>query len=43
MFDGKYFDDQKIKMLAIFEFQDVAYVFMSELKDPRSKAFKEAN
>ena len=41
VFDGKGFDDWKIKMLVVFRFQDVAYVVMSGLEDPGNKATEE--
>ena len=38
VFDGKLFDDWKVKMLAIFGFQDVFEVVTFGFEDPRSKA-----
>jgi len=41
IFDGKMFDDWRIKMLAIFGFHDVAEVMCDRLVEIGSKATKE--
>ena len=41
MFDGSCFDDWKIKMRAVFGFQDVAEVIEVGVVDPGSKASDE--
>ena len=41
VFDGKLFDDWKVKMLAIFGFQDVFEVVTFGFEDPGRKATEE--
>jgi len=42
MFDGRGFDDWKIKIQPIFGFHDIVEVVMIGLEDPRTKAIDEA-